>query len=323
MMDVELYSSEEMKLVDDIINDNINCGIAIIEKVSHHVIDSGGKRIRPAVMLSAYKALNGTDIKSAVPLAASMELIHTGTLIHDDINDRSVVRRGIPTAHIKFGTSAALLTGDYLFVKAFELLSEYNKEIRDVITGACISQAIGEIIQSQNIQNVLLSEQDYLNIIEQKTAGPISASSKAGGLMAGASEKDNELLSDYGLNMGIGFQIMDDILDVVGSKSNTGKVIGNDLNEGKMTILSIHALNNSKGSDNDHMKKVITNNENSNDDIMEAIRIMKDVGSIDYAHDLSMVYGNKASDALEQINTRTEEWDKLLALSDFAVDRNH
>ncbi len=322
-MDVELYSSEEMKLVDDIINDNINCGIAIIEKVSHHVIDSGGKRIRPAVMLSAYKALNGTDIQSAVPLAASMELIHTGTLIHDDINDRSVVRRGIQTAHVKFGTSAALLTGDYLFVKAFELLSEYNKEIRDTITGACISQAIGEIIQSQNIQNVKLSEQDYLNIIEQKTAGPISASSKAGGLMAGASEKDTELLSDYGLNMGIGFQIMDDVLDVVGSKSNTGKAIGNDLNEGKMTILSIHALNNSEGSDNDHMKKVITNNENSNDDIMEAIRIMKAVGSIDYANSLSVVYGNKARDALEQINTRTEEWDKLLALSDFAVDRNH
>ncbi|MCK4757916.1 MAG: polyprenyl synthetase family protein [Thermoplasmata archaeon] len=322
MMDIELYSSDDMKLVDDILNDNINCGVKIIEEVAHHVIDSGGKRIRPAVMLTAYKALDGKNIVEAAPLAASMELIHTGTLIHDDINDRSALRRGIPTAHMKFGTSAALLTGDYLFVKAFELLSEYGKELRDEITSACITLAIGEIIQAQNINNVSLTEQDYLSIIEQKTASPISASSRAGGLMAGGPDNYLSDLASYGLNLGIGFQIMDDILDVVGSKEDTGKIIGNDLNEGKMTILTIHALGNASQSENNFLKKVILNDRCTNDDIMEAIDIIRSAGSIDYAHELSMNYGGMARASLEEL-PRTADWDKLHLLADFAVDRNH
>ncbi|MCK5038575.1 MAG: polyprenyl synthetase family protein [Thermoplasmata archaeon] len=322
MMDIELYSSDEMKLVNDVINESIDCGIKIIERVSHHVIDSGGKRIRPAVMLAAYKSLNGKDVKEAVPLAASIELIHTGTLIHDDINDRSAVRRGMPTAHTKFGTSAALLTGDFLFVKAFELLSEYDKEVRDIITQACLSVAVGEIIQSQNITNIHLSEKDYLEIIEQKTASPISASSRAGGVMAGGQAAHHDILEKYGLNLGIGFQIMDDVLDVVGAHKETGKPLGNDLSEGKMTILSIHALNNTNNSKYKFLKSVILNNQNPMEDILEAIDIMKNVGSIDYARDLSVSYGEKARAALEEL-PRSEMIDKLMLMANFAVDRNH
>lgn len=322
MMDVELYSSDEMKLVDDVINENINCGIDIIEKVSHHVIDSGGKRIRPAVMLAAYKTINAENVSKAVPLAASIELIHTGTLIHDDINDRSSVRRGMPTAHTKFGTSAALLTGDFLFVKAFELLSEYEKDVRDIITQACLSVAVGEIIQSQNITNIHLSEKDYLEIIEQKTASPISASSRAGSVMAGGLPAQQDVLGEYGLNLGIGFQIMDDILDVIGTHENTGKPQGNDLSEGKMTILSIHALNNTNNSEYKFLKKVIVSPRNSDEEIFNAINIMKDAGSIDYARSLSMKYGKKAQSILEEL-PRTDYWNKLSMLADFAVDRDH
>ena len=322
MMDIELYSSDEMKLVDDVINESIDCGIKIIERVSHHVIDSGGKRIRPAVMLAAYKSLNGKDVKEAVPLAASIELIHTGTLIHDDINDRSAVRRGMPTAHTKFGTSAALLTGDFLFVKAFELLSEYEKEVRDIITQACLSVAVGEIIQSQNITNIHLSEKDYLEIIEQKTASPISASSRAGGVMAGGQLAHHDILEAYGRNLGIGFQIMDDVLDVVGKHKATGKPMGNDLSEGKMTILSIHALNNTNNSKYKFLKSVILNNQNSMEDILEAIDIMKGAGSIDYARDLSVIYGEKARTVLEGLPD-SEMINKLMLMANFAVDRNH
>ena len=321
-MDIELYSSDEMKLVDDVINENIDCGIKIIERVSHHVIDSGGKRIRPAVMLAAYKAMDGKNVREAVPLAASIELIHTGTLIHDDINDRSAVRRGMPTAHTKFGTSAALLTGDFLFVKAFELLSEYDKEVRDIITQACLSVAVGEIIQSQNITNIHLSENDYLEIIEQKTASPISASSRAGGVVAGGQAAQHDTLEKYGLNLGIGFQIMDDVLDVVGTHKETGKPLGNDLSEGKMTILSIHALDNTNNSKYKFLKTVIQNNQNSMEDILEAIDIMKSAGSIDYAKDLSVSYGEKARAALEEL-PGSEMIDKLMLMANFAVDRNH
>jgi geranylgeranyl pyrophosphate synthase len=272
--------------------------------------------------LTAYRALNGEDFKKVIPLAAALELIHTATLIHDDINDRSILRRGIPTAHEKFGTNKALLTGDYLFTKAMEIVNEYEKEIRDVIVDSCIILTIGEITQSHNIQNFELSEDKYLEIIKKKTARPISACSETGGIIAGIPKNQIICFRDYGLNLGIGFQIIDDILDVIGTDTEVGKYIGNDLCEGKPTILSIHALKHSKLPQRERLKEVLVKNDNTTEEILEGIEIIKDTGSVDYARKLSKEYGEKAKEAISVLPD-SEGREEMERLADLAVNRSH
>ena len=205
-MNLELGISKELQLVEEQIKKSIYCSIPSIEEVAHYIIDAGGKRIRPAVLLLSYKSLNGNDINETIPMAAAFELIHTGTILHDDINDSSAFRRGIPTAYQKFGTTNALITGDYLFVRAFEVGSGYGKEIRDLTIDACLKLVEGEIIQWENIKNIALTQEQYLVIIEKKTASPISAGAKTGGIMAKGTKSQIQQLGDFGLNLGIGFK---------------------------------------------------------------------------------------------------------------------
>ena len=320
MLDMELGILKEMQSVDDLIKNSVNPGIHSIEQVANHVINAGGKRIRPAVLLTAYNAINGENIQEAIPLAAALELIHTGTLVHDDINDSSCMRRGIPTAHTKFGTADSLLTGDYLFIRAIQIVNEYAKEIRDTIVDSCITLVTGEILQSNNINNVQFTEKEYLEVIEKKTASSISACAEAGAIIGGGSEDQINSLKTYGLNLGIGFQIIDDLLDVIGTETEIGKNIGNDLCQGKTTILSIHALNNSSPSQKEILQKVIVNKDKTAEEISEAIEIIKDVGSVDYARNLGEEYGKKAKEA---IKTLPDGREKLELLVDFAIYRNH
>lgn len=320
MLDLDLGISSEMQQVDDWMTDCITCGIETIADVGQYVFNSGGKRIRPAILLLSYKSLDGENISSVIPLAAALEVIHTGTIIHDDINDHSHLRRGLPTAHTKFGTTSALLTGDYLFVKAFEVVSDYDKEIRDIIIKSCVTLAEGEIIQSQSINNTSLSEEEYFEVIRKKTAAPISAGARAGGIIAGGAPPDTLMLKEYGLNLGIGFQITDDLLDVTGIDTQTGKFAGNDIREGKLTLLSIHALGNSDKSDK--LKEVLLKPNKEDHEVAEALDIIKDADSIGYAKELGREYAEKAKGSIDDL--QDSSWkDNLTNLADFAVVRNH
>lgn len=322
MLDLDLGIYEELDLVEEQIRERIDCGISTINEVAHHVIDAGGKRIRPGVLLLSFKALQGKDIAKVAPLAAAFELIHTGTILHDDINDGSILRHNRLTAHQKFGTTNALVTGDYLFAKAFEIGSEYKKEIRDVILDASIGLAVGEIIQSQNIMNIGISEKIYLEIIEKKTAGPISACARAGGIMAGGTLAQIKILADFGLYMGMAFQIMDDILDVIGIKTKTGKSVGKDISEGKLTILSIHALKHSTPLQRERLKKVLLNPDNTNQEISEAIDIIKNTHSEDFARNMGKKYADIAIGSID--NLPDSEWkSKLKYLAEFTIGRNY
>jgi octaprenyl-diphosphate synthase len=321
MLDTKISISKEIQLVNDAIRDSVDCGIDVIEKVGHHVIDAGGKRIRPMVLLTAYKALNGENIEKTIQLAAALELIHTGTLIHDDINDRSELRRGNPTAYKKFGTTDALLTGDYFFIKSLDIVRNYDKEIIDTIIDACIIMAEGEVVQSMRKTDINLTEEEYLNIVEKKTASPISASATTGGILAGGTAHQIRCLGDYGLNLGIGFQITDDVLDVIGIETRTGKVIGNDLREGKITILSIHTIKHAATSHKEKLKETLAKKDNTTEEILEAIDIIKDAGSVDYARNLSREYGEKAKAAVEDIPDHAGK-EELTLIADFAVNRN-
>ncbi len=322
MLDLDLGISEELKSVDEWICDSIDCGIETIEKVGRYVLDAGGKRIRPIVVLLSFKALNGDDARMVVPIAATMEIIHTGTIIHDDINDHSVLRRGIPTAYRKYGTTNALLTGDYFFVKAFEAVSEYDKKIRDVVINSCVLLAQGEVVQSQTTGDISLSEEEYMDIIEKKTASPISAGAKVGGIIAGGSDSETDKLEKYGLNLGIGFQIMDDVLDVIGVDKETGKYKGNDIHEGKITILAIHALDNSSLSNRKKLEELLRKKNKDDNDISEAIDIMKETGSVEYARDLGRKYITDAKDSIADLPD--SPWkENLVRLADFVVERKY
>jgi len=322
MMNLDLGISGEMELVEEWISDSVDYGIETVEEVTKYVLESGGKRIRPTVIILAFKALKGEDVTKVVPIAASMEIIHTGTIIHDDINDHSLLRRGVPTAYRKFGTTSALLSGDYLFVKAFEAVSEFDKAVRDVVINSCVLLAQGEVIQSQSTGDIDLSEEEYLDIITKKTAGPISAGAKVGGMLAGGSVANTDCLQEYGLNLGIGFQIMDDVLDVTGIETQTGKHSGNDIQEGKTTLLQIHALGNSSPEDRARLESTLRKKEKDGQDIAEAIDIIKGEGSIEYARSLGRDYIEKAKASLTGIQD-TEWKDRLFRLADFVVERGY
>jgi geranylgeranyl pyrophosphate synthase len=319
MMDLSPKVSAELSHVEALIIESVECGISTFEDVFEHVFNAGGKRIRPAVLLTSCHAVGEDDISNAIPLAAALELIHTGTLIHDDINDNSSMRRGIPTAHVKFSVGDALMTADYLFVKGFSLVADYEKEIRDEIVQAITTMAEGEIIQAHNVRNVSLNEAEYLEINEKKTARPISAGAKAGSLIANGSPAESDALEQYGLNLGQGFQIMDDVLDVIGVEGRTGKFSGCDIREGKVTILSIHALSHSDPGASERLKQIITTLENTEEEVNEAIGLIKEAGSIDYALEICEKFGERAKTFAEELPVS----EPLKKLADFTVTRDY
>src|SRR6266566_3319769 len=217
--------AKELALVEARIRESIVSEEPLLHDIASYVIEAGGKRIRPTVTLLAFQALGGQDTSEAIDLAAALEMIHSATLIHDDINDGGEMRRGRPAAYRKFGLQNALVTGDFLFAKA------------------CAALAEGEIRQQRHAYDTDLTRDECLDIILRKTALPMMAGAKIAGLIAGARLEDVDAVGDYGLNLGIAFQIVDDILDVVGDAVVLGKRPGTDLREGNVTLVAIHALN--------------------------------------------------------------------------------
>src|SRR3989337_2257194 len=197
---------EELALVERKIRESIVSDESLLTDIASYVIGSGGKRIRPLVTLLSFQALGGKDVRQAVDLATALELIHSATLIHDDINDGGETRRGRVAAYKKFGLQNALVTGDFLFVKAFGIGGEFDAGIVELTADACAALAAGEV--------------------RRKTALPIMAGAKIAGLLAGARLEHVEAVGDYGLYLGIAFQIVDDILDVIGDGARLGKPAG-------------------------------------------------------------------------------------------------
>src|SRR5437899_11454697 len=214
--------ANELALVEARIRESIVTEEPLLHDIARYVIESGGKRIRPMVTLLAFRALGGTEVRQAVDLAAAFELIHSATLIHDDINDGGDMRRGRLAAYKKFGLQNALVTGDFLFVKAFGSGGKFDADIVELTADACAALAEGEIRQKRRAFDTRVTEGDCFDIVTRKTARPIMAGGKIVGLVAGARLEHVEAVGDYGLNLGIAFQIVDDILDVVGDGALLG-----------------------------------------------------------------------------------------------------
>ncbi len=259
---------------------------ASLYDASRHLTKTGGKRIRPALLALSFAATeqNGRKIEYIAPIAVAVELIHTATIVHDDIIDKSLMRRGVETVNAKWGNDTAILAGDLIFSKAFGLVGIHeNREMSRIISEVCAKLSEGEVLEDLHTRNTTMSEEVYLEIIERKTASLFEASTRCGAILGGASEEQVEALARYGHLIGMGFQMTDDVLDMIAGQKKLGKQIGMDIRTGKVTVPVLHALKNSDNEDRKRLEEILDKDEYSKKDMDEVLRIMEKTKSIEYA----------------------------------------
>jgi geranylgeranyl pyrophosphate synthase len=298
-------------LVEQELDRVIGSRVDLLTEASGHIIRAGGKRIRPQIVLLAYTAAGGQNVSCATPLAAAVELIHTASLIHDDINDRSGLRRGCPTVNARWGNTAALLTGDFIFGKLMKLIGSFDARIIQVLANACVNIVEGETRQMLTLGDFDMTEETYLEIVRQKTASLFAASAEAGGIMGQAVEQVVRALAAYGLNLGMAFQIKDDALDYVGRSDRLGKPVALDLAQGKISLPIIAALKKT-----DRIKSALRTQN-----AQEVAQLLQETGALAYAMDRAQEHARKAQEAVSVI-PYSEARATLYQMADFAVARD-
>ena len=297
--EIQSLMKSDMEKTDNILIDRLNSNVDLINQMSHYIIASGGKRIRPLILLLCARATNygGTDHHA---MAVVIELIHTATLLHDDVVDESTTRRNQDTANELWGNAASVLVGDFLYSRAFEILVEPNSmSIMRILSKATNQIAEGEVLQLLNIRNDNVSQTKYFNVIEQKTARLFEAACKIGALLSDSSEKTINSLGDFGLHLGIAFQIIDDTLDYESNLTTMGKEVGDDLSEGKITLPMIYALEKTSGSENKILRDAIKTADASNID--KIINILCSVNAFEFTRKIAENESQKALKSLKNI----------------------
>jgi octaprenyl-diphosphate synthase len=221
-----------MQAVEDILLNVINTDVKTLRDASHHIVSAGGKRVRPRLLMLVYQALGGNDVVYAARVAAALELVHTASVVHDDINDHGIVRRGRPSVNAIWGRTFALLTGDFLFTKVYELMAPY-KDLNVVLADATVALVEGETLQASAVQENNFTREVYFEIIARKTAALFKAAGILGARLAGADKTVVEALGQYGYNIGLAFQIIDDLLDLTADSAQLGKTSGLDVAQGR------------------------------------------------------------------------------------------
>jgi len=267
----------------------------------------------------AYHAVGGQKPEEVIGIAAAFEIIHSATLIHDDINDGGDTRRGVVAAYRRYGVQQALIAGDFLFVRGFKLGGSLGQELVDVIADACTGMAESEILQGRYEKNPSTSLEVYIQIIEGKTAKPFEAGARTGATLGGGTSEQVNALGFYGLNLGIAFQIIDDILDITGDESILGKPRGMDFLEGKPTLPLILALNN--GCNGLRLKELFVKNEKDAEEIDEVLDYLSHSDILEEARMHAQTYASRAIDSLEII-PESEYKEALIKLTEKVVNRN-
>ena len=321
IQDVFSAYKDGLQQVEKYINEYITSEIKLIPEVAHHLIDSGGKRFRPLLLLIS-SGICGYRGDQRFPMAAAMEFIHTATLLHDDVIDQATIRRGKTSANNVFGNAVSVLVGDFLCFKSFRLLTETgNLDILQLISRIAYIMSEGEVFQLIKRGDINLTEEEYLTIIEKKTAVLISAACATGAILGSASPEKIDALSQFGKNIGMAFQITDDTLDYTGQEQEFGKSIGKDLEEGKITLPLIFAIKQSTEEEKDKIKKIIIRKKGSQKAAREILRLIKKYNGIDY----SLLCAEKfIRDAQTQLNIFPEclEKDQLNAVAGYILARN-
>ncbi len=312
-IDSELESVEEL-MMRDLVSEN-----AELTEMCQYVISSGGKRLRPALCLMSYGAVGGKDMDKPVKVGAAFEIIHSATLIHDDINDQGEIRRGRKTLHKEYTVSKAIIAGDYMFAMGFRLLAAEAPQIVDYIVEASASMGAGEFVQKDFEHASSVREEDYIHIITGKTAKLFEASSKSGAAVANADSSLLEALGSYSFYLGLAFQIVDDTLDVTGDPNNTGKAVGTDLIEGKPTLPVIYAM-----EDPVHGPELIGLFEKpdvTSDDVAKALELIRSTDAVDRCLARAKELADQAVSYLDDVPGSVYR-DSLIKLASFIVSRD-
>src|ERR1043166_5853186 len=282
-------ASAELALVESSLNRAIESRDEMLTAIAGYLINGGGKRVRPLVTLLTFLGFGGKNKKDIVDIATALELIHTATLLHDDIIDGAETRRGKESAFKKFGLNPTLVAGDFLFIRAFEFAGKFDETVVQWTANACAALTEGEMLQGFFNRNRDVTLDDYLEIVKRKTASLFQTGAKIGAYIAGASPNMVEVTDQYGLNMGIAFQMVDDILDVVGHAELLGKPTGMDLRDGNPSLPIILALNEGQAAVRDGFE----DSQPTPDQIADAINAIKSGSAIEQAKTLAKDYAEK------------------------------
>ncbi len=316
----DLYR-QDIEEIESHIRQNLNSGAPLINEIAAHILDGGGKRIRP-LLLSLCSRLTGYIPKHDLVLGSLIEFIHTATLLHDDVLDEATLRRGQLTARRIWGNRASILAGDYLYSRAMHHIAEFkNHAVNDAMAMACKRLAEGEILQLCANRQPLLSESEYLRIVEYKTGALLSAACKIGGLMGGVSPLQAEELYRFGLNVGIAFQLADDWLDYTANQENLGKTLGQDLMQGMVTLPLIHVLPCLPADNRRTLVAKIERNAVEAGDLLQLTAHMHQHGSLGYTRSRSREYIDAA---LLNLATFEDSPAKraLIVVADYMVNRD-
>ena len=249
--------ADDFELVNQLIRQSLTSRVPLVEEIAEYLIEAGGKRLRPLLALLSAKAC-GYNKGQHIKLAAVIEFLHTAMLLHDDVVDESMLRRGRKTVNAAWGNPASVLVGDFLHSRAFEMMVEIgNMDVMKILSHSTNVISEGEVQQLTNIRNPALTEAAYMQVIERKTAALFEASSHSAAALAGATQDQAEALRNYGLQIGLAFQLVDDVLDYEGSSEELGKNVGDDLAEGKVTLPLIVAMRNGSDEDTDFIRNAI------------------------------------------------------------------
>lgn len=285
MADVWDAYRDELAGVEHLVRENLNSSVALVNTVAAHILSSGGKRIRPLLLLLSAR-LCGYQGRDHHQLASLVEFIHTATLLHDDVVDDADIRRGHRTARKIWGNQISILVGDYLYSKAMALVVELqNQGINEVLAKACTKMAEGEVLQLYYNGNPAMPEADYLRIAEHKTAGLIAASCRMGAIFADATEAQQEALFRFGQYLGVAFQVADDTLDYTANGEHLGKTLGQDLRQGKATLPLLHLLTHCSDQHRTMINDRMATRTLTDEDLRRLIHLMEEAGSIAYAMD--------------------------------------
>lgn len=313
--------SEDLTALDELIRKELVSSIPLIQDITQHIIKNKGKRLRPLLVLLSANALGYHQGTEHLELATIIEFVHTATLLHDDVVDSSALRRGEQTANAIWGNPASVLVGDFLYSRAFQLLTSRNRpQIMNVLASTTNAIAEGEVMQLMYRHNPELTEANYLEIIHRKTAKLFESSAEIGATLGTTNRNLQKAMADFGLNLGLAFQIIDDLLDYTASPHSSGKNIGDDLAEGKATLPLIFAMQKTNTENAALIRKALREGELKQ--LADILQILDETKTSTYCSNKANEYIQKALASLKII-PQTPYKQALIELAQFAIDRNY
>lgn len=310
---------DDFNQTNQLIIDQLHSDVGLVENIGHHLIDAGGKRLRPLLVMLCAKAL-GYQGKQHQNLAAIIEFIHTATLLHDDVVDMSELRRGRPTANANWGNAPSVLVGDFLYSRAFQMMVAIgNMDIMSILSNTTNTISEGEVQQLVNIKDPTVTEANYFDVIYKKTAALFEAACTTACALHNADAQQTRALASYGRSLGLAFQLVDDTLDYEGDAEALGKNVGDDLAEGKPTLPLIYAMANGRAEDSALIADAIR--QGSAEHLERIVAVVKSSGGLQYTHNKAQQYSEEAIGHLQHLpeNSYTQA---MLDLAKFAVARD-